>query len=272
MSDNPEDTTQEKPADMANLDAPPSVPAGWYPTPAGGKRYWDGTAWTALPWDDSLESSPVQAATTPLIATSRPTPHMRRNILIVVGVFVVLALIGGGIAIAHATAVQAAAVAHEKAVKKHEAAVAAAASAAAAKVAAERAERKAEIPQIEASVKAMAQQDVSNGVLDGPILDSTCSPVGGGSTDDLTQLTTVFECFVGTTKNSDGTESGYDFNATMNWNTGSYTYGLGSLEANPPRSGRYPAVVTSVSAASRSLAIWENARSLSSRIHVANAM
>ena len=26
---------------------PPSIPAGWYPDPAGsGQRYWDGTAWT----------------------------------------------------------------------------------------------------------------------------------------------------------------------------------------------------------------------------------
>jgi hypothetical protein len=27
--------------------------------------------------------------------------------------------------------------------------------------------------------------------------------------------------------NGDGTSSGYFFNATVNWNSGSYTYGLG---------------------------------------------
>jgi hypothetical protein len=43
----------------------------------------------------------------------------------------------------------------------------------------------------------------------------------------LSQLTTVFECFVADKDNKDGTQSGYYFNATMNWSTGSYTYGLG---------------------------------------------
>jgi hypothetical protein len=216
---NKDDTAPTQP--IPESDLPPSVPAGWFPTPSGGKRYWDGTSWTNLPWHDSLDSAdPIADVKTP----PARRPHRRRNTLIVVGAIVVLSLVGGGLAIAHADAVHTAAVAHEKAVKKHAAAVAAEK---AAKVAAERAQRKAVIPQIEASVKAMAVKDVHDGALDGPILDSTCSPVGGGSTDDLSQLTTVFSCFVGTKKNNDGTETGYDFNATMNWNTGSYTYGLG---------------------------------------------
>jgi hypothetical protein len=36
----------------------------------------------------------------------------------------------------------------------------------------------------------------ADGIIDGPILEVTCSPVGGGSTDDLSEQTTVFECFV----------------------------------------------------------------------------
>jgi hypothetical protein len=113
--------------------------------------------------------------------------------------------------------------------KKHAAEVKAAdaAKAKAAKIAAERALRQSEVPGIEASVKAMAVKDVKDGVLDGHVLDSTCTAVGGGSTSALDGASTVFECFVGTKKNSDGTETGYDFNATMNWSTGEYTYGLG---------------------------------------------
>jgi len=91
----------------------------------------------------------------------------------------------------------------------------------------ERAARSSSVKGIEDSVKKMAQGHADDGVIDGPILDVTCSPVQGGSTDDLTESTTVFECFVANEDNGDGTMSGYTYNATMNWSTGSYTYGLG---------------------------------------------
>jgi hypothetical protein len=101
------------------------------------------------------------------------------------------------------------------------------AQAKAAKVTGERALRKAQVPGIEASIKAMAVKDVSGGVLVGPVLNSTCTAIGGGSTSALDAASTVFSCFVGTKKNADGSENGYDFNATMDWSTGEYTYGLG---------------------------------------------
>jgi hypothetical protein len=74
----------------------------------------------------------------------------------------------------------------------------------------------------------MAEGHAADGVIDGPIIEVTCSPVGGGSTDDLTEQTTVFECFAAYKDNGDGTMSGYTYNATMNWSSGSYTYGLGA--------------------------------------------
>ena len=37
----------------------------------------------------------------------------------------------------------------------------------------------------------------------------------------------MFQCFVADKKNGDGTMSGYYYHATMNWDTGSYTYGMG---------------------------------------------
>ncbi|GAA2090612.1 hypothetical protein GCM10009840_32140 [Pseudolysinimonas kribbensis] len=91
---------------------------------------------------------------------------------------------------------------------------------------AERESRKESVTEIENSVKEMAQKDVTEGVLDGPIISATCDPVSG-STDDLTDQTTTFNCFVANKDNGDGTFSGYYFNATMNWSSGSYTYGLG---------------------------------------------
>lgn len=53
------------------------------------------------------------------------------------------------------------------------------------------------------------------------------APVGGGSTDDLTETTTVFECFAANEDNGDGTMSGCKYHATMNWSTSEFTYGLG---------------------------------------------
>ncbi|MDV7353472.1 DUF2510 domain-containing protein [Rhodococcus oxybenzonivorans] len=93
---------------------------------------------------------------------------------------------------------------------------------------AERASRAASVPAIEASIKTMADEHAGKGLIDGSIISVTCSPVSGGSTDDLTESTTVFECFAATQDNGDGTKSGYKYHETMNWTTGKATYGLGA--------------------------------------------
>lgn len=93
---------------------------------------------------------------------------------------------------------------------------------------AERAVRHELVGEMQASITKDARKDVTNGLLDGPILSTTCNPLGGGSSDDLTALTTTFECIAVTKKNPDGTESGYRFAATANWNDSSYTWRLGS--------------------------------------------
>jgi hypothetical protein len=74
---------------------------------------------------------------------------------------------------------------------------------------AERASRAASVPAIEASIKTMAEEHAGKGLIDGSIISVTCSPVSGGSTGDLTESTTVFECFAATRDNGDGTKSGY---------------------------------------------------------------
>ena len=91
----------------------------------------------------------------------------------------------------------------------------------------ERASRLVDVKAMEASITSDAQKRVDTGVLEGPISATSCTPLGGGSTDDLTAITTTFTCIAINKTNDDGTQSGYQFSSTMNWNTGSYTWHLG---------------------------------------------
>ena len=208
-------------------------PAGWYPTPSGDQQYWDGEKW--------LEFPPPLASVGSSTGISDPgsTAKRRRVVkgFLIAGVSVLLlGLIGGGVAWKNAhdsnvAAAAAAAAAEEAAAKSSEQRQRDEADAAAAKARqdeAERASRRASVTGIEASVKKMAEQHAATGVIRGPIISVSCSPVGGGSTDDLTEQTTVFSCFVANKDNGDGTMSGYTYKATMNWSTGSYTYGFGA--------------------------------------------
>jgi membrane protein involved in colicin uptake len=151
-------------------------------------------------------------------------------------VAVLLGLVGGGIAWKVADDARVAAAEAEAAAEKaaaeeredQEREETAAAAAQERRDDADREARRASVSEIEASVKTMAEGHAADGITDGPIIDVSCSPVGGGSTDDLTEQTTVFECFAANKDNGDGTMSGYKYNATMNWSSGSFTYSLGA--------------------------------------------
>lgn len=201
-----------------------SVPAGWYPTPDGSQRYWDGEKWTNLP--------PIDPE--PPLTVQRPK-RPRRKTLIIASIVLAIVLLGGGTAGAlvwksandqEIAAIAASKAAAAEAKKEQDAADAAQARQDAADDL-ERESRAASTAQIESSVKTMAEGHVVDGVIDGPVLSVSCSPTGGGSVDDLTELTTAFECFVSTKDNGDGTSTGYYYNATMNWTSGSFTYGMG---------------------------------------------
>ena len=91
----------------------------------------------------------------------------------------------------------------------------------------ERTLRKNTVSEIEKSIKRMAKGPVTSGLIEGPIINVSCDPIGDGSVDDLSEKTTAFRCLVADKKNNDGTMSGYYYNARMNWRTGSYTFGYG---------------------------------------------
>ena len=67
----------------------------------------------------------------------------------------------------------------------------------------------------------------ATGVLTGPILHSSCTPVSG-SPDSLSAHSGTFECLAANKTNaSDGTESGYRYSGTVDYDTGSITWHLG---------------------------------------------
>lgn len=92
----------------------------------------------------------------------------------------------------------------------------------------ERDQRADLIKQMQKSITKDARSDVGNGLLDGPIFYTSCDPLGGGSIDDLTELTTTFECIAVNEKRKDGTARGYVYSATMNWDEYSWGWRLGA--------------------------------------------
>jgi len=90
-----------------------------------------------------------------------------------------------------------------------------------------RTERTASVAELEASILKDAKERVKSQTLTGPILSVSCTPLGGGSADDLTSVTGTFECIAVNKKNADGSSSGYRFSATINWGK-DYTWHLGS--------------------------------------------
>src|SRR5215207_8180857 len=57
------------------------APAGWYPQPDGGQRYWDGTAWTEhfAPGVQQPAEAAASPGTTTIASTSEPTAEIPRD-------------------------------------------------------------------------------------------------------------------------------------------------------------------------------------------------
>lgn len=159
----------------------------------------------------------------------------KRMVLVVVAAIVVIASATGlALKVSHdnqvTTQLVAAAQAQRRSADAAKAQADAAAAAEAVKKAADdqtRTDRKAMVTQLEASILKDAKDRVNAQTLTGPIFSASCTPLGGGSADDLTALTGTFECIAVNQKNADGTSSGYRFSATINWNK-DYTWHLGS--------------------------------------------
>lgn len=169
----------------------------------------------------------------------------KRGRILVGGLIVALLAVGGATGVAlkinHDNQVKAAK--HRRVVAAHNAALAAQAAqrARAARQAAQLAaqtaedqlqvdERKVLVTALQNSITKDAQKDINNGVLNGPAITNTvCTPVGGGNLQDtLADHTGDWSCLAVNQTSADGTESGYGFSATINYDTGSYTWQLGN--------------------------------------------
>src|SRR3954447_849552 len=85
------------------------------------------------------------------------------------------------------------------------------------------------VKSLQDSITKDAKKDVNNGLLDGPILRSSCSAAGdaGDPMSDLTVTSASYECLAVTKDNADLSSSGYRFSANVNFDDGSYTWHLG---------------------------------------------
>lgn len=161
---------------------------------------------------------------------ARYTKHRRsrRARILMLGIPLVLLVAGGGVAaglIIHHND-QVAAHNRQVAARHHAARLAAQRAARQRRQAAaslQSVERTTMVNSLQSSVKKTAEQDVSNGVLTGPILQVQCQPA---STADTTASIATYSC-IAANKVSNGELNGYTFTGTINTTTGSYTWHLG---------------------------------------------
>ncbi|TPV48568.1 hypothetical protein FJ661_18020 [Pseudarthrobacter phenanthrenivorans] len=173
---------------------------------------------------------------TPYVARRRFANVNKRLVAVAAAVLIIaVAGIAVSLNIQHTNQVnaeQAAAASAAEAENKRQAeATRASQAAAAAKQAADatkRAQRKLIVASLEDSILKDAESRVAKGVLEGPITRASCTPLGGGSSDDLTAITGTFQCIAVNKTEADGSSSGYRFSATVNWNDASYSWHLGS--------------------------------------------
>lgn len=192
----------------------PQAPAGWYPNPSGGQRYWDGQKWLDIPEPESSSTASVSQG------ASEKSKNTKLYLWIAAAVVAAIVIVGGSIA-GNLSSQEQARIEEQRAQDQKEAREKQAAENEQQRILEE---RNVQVAEIVESVKGSAQKLIGEGYINGAIIDAYCNPVAGGSLEDLTETTTVFECFVATEENGDGTQNGYFWDVTKNWDSGRYTW------------------------------------------------
>lgn len=82
--------------------------------------------------------------------------------------------------------------------------------------------------QLQNAVTKDATSKANDGTLtNGPAQSTTCTPVSGGSSQNLSQSSGTYSCTAVYSTNSDGTQTGYRYTGTINFDTGEMTWQLG---------------------------------------------
>ena len=196
--------------------APKAVP-GWYPTPSGGQRYWDGNTWLDIP-------EPQQEGMSP-----KPENPANRK-MIIIGISVVVALIA--IFLINSNVQQENARQEQIRIEasqqtKAEADQAAEEAKEKAAVEAEKTRRQGLIEELEKYLNETVVPDhIQKRLISGTPFGVNCDPVAGGSLSDTSEETTALQCFAQLVENGDGSYRGSFYDVTYNWTTGYYTWDL----------------------------------------------
>lgn len=221
------------------------IPPGKYTDSQGVVRIWDGKEWLTPVDDSDPLNSPEMLASPEAPAAIETKPHRGRRWVVVAVAAVVVAILGtcsyfvisdrvDRQAAAAASASASAAAASQKADADKAASDAAQAATAAtlakdandaALRSAEREDRAAQVKSLEKHVLKTAKQRVKSGYYSSKVIKSSCMAVTGSSIDDLDESSTTFSCMAVTSENKDGTYSGYEMSAVINWATGEMTWG-----------------------------------------------
>ncbi len=65
-------------------------------------------------------------------------------------------------------------------------------------------------------------------LFNGPASSTTCTPLSGGSSQDLSQSSGSYSCTAVYQTNGDGTTTGYAYTGNINFDTGMMTWHLGN--------------------------------------------
>jgi type II secretory pathway pseudopilin PulG len=83
--------------------------------------------------------------------------------------------------------------------------------------------------QLQTAITKDATDKANQGVLtSGPAQSTSCTGVSGGSSQSLSESTGTYNCIAVYQTASDGTQSGYRYSGTIDFDTGSMTWQLGA--------------------------------------------
>lgn len=196
-------------------DSAPKAAPGWYPSPTGGQRYWDGNVWLDIPAPEP--SAPVQEQQQVKQINRKAIFAFSAVAIAIVAIVMISSSVQQENARQEELRIQAAQQAQEAAAAAKEKAAAQA----------EVKRRQGLVDDLEVFLNDTVIPDhIQKRLINGSPMGVICDPVAGGSLSDTTEETTAFQCFAQLEDNGNGTHLGRYYDVTYNWTTGHYSWDL----------------------------------------------